>query len=66
MACDVDASTMEVAKTFWEKAGVSDRVEARLSKATDTLQELLDNGEAGTYDFIFIGESVAGARLPYL
>ena len=41
-------------KTFWEKAGVSDKIDLHLRPATETLQELIDAGEEGTFDFAFI------------
>lgn len=45
-----------MAKRYWQKAGVEDKVEARVGPAADSMRQLLDAGEAGTFDFIFIGE----------
>ena len=54
VACDVNAEWTAVARRYWAEAGVSDRVELRLAPAIQTLQSLLDNGEAGQFDFAFI------------
>jgi predicted O-methyltransferase YrrM len=35
-------------------AGVAGKVDLRLGRATDTLEKLLAQGEAGRYDFAFI------------
>lgn len=56
IACDTDQKVLEVAKRYWQKAGVEDKVEARVGPAADSMRQLLDAGEAGTFDFIFIGE----------
>ena len=51
---DVSEEWTNVARRFWDKAGVSDKIELRLKPARDGLQELLDEGHAGTMDLIFL------------
>lgn len=51
---DISEEFTAVAKRYWKKAGVEDRVELRLAPAMDTMQEMLANGEAGTFDMIFL------------
>lgn len=54
IACDVSEEFTSIAKPYWEEGGVTDKIDLRLQPATQTLQELLDNGEKNTFDLIFI------------
>ncbi len=54
VACDTNAEWTAVAKEFWQRAGVVDKVQLHLAPATETLAKLLKQGEAGTFDFAFI------------
>lgn len=54
VACDINSEWTKIARRFWEMAGVASKIDLRLAPALETLQLLLDTGEAGTYDFIFI------------
>jgi caffeoyl-CoA O-methyltransferase len=54
VACDISEEYTEVARRYWEKAGVADRIDLRIAPAAETLQALLDDGQAGTFDFSFI------------
>lgn len=53
-ACDVNSEWTETAVKYWAMAGVEDRIELRLDPAEKTLRQLLDQGEAGSRDFIFV------------
>jgi predicted O-methyltransferase YrrM len=54
VACDINPETTQVARRYWEKAGVAHKIDLRLAPAKDTLNSLLAQGEANHYDFAFI------------
>ncbi len=54
IACDVDEDWTTIARRYWEKAGVAERIDLRLAPATETLTALIDEGRSGTFDLAFI------------
>ena len=54
VACDVSEDFTNIARKFWAEAGVAHKVKLTIAPATETLQHLLDVGEADTFDFAFI------------
>ena len=53
-ACDVSEEWTSLARTFWDEAGVADRIDLNLAPAVETLDALLADGAAGSYDMAFI------------
>lgn len=54
IACDVSVDFTNIAKQFWMAAGVDHKIDLHLAPALTTLQKLIDEGEAGSFDFAFI------------
>ncbi|KAK9293136.1 hypothetical protein L1049_021122 [Liquidambar formosana] len=54
VACERDAKSLEVAKKYYERAGVLHKVDLRHGLAADALKSLILNGEACSYDFAFV------------
>jgi predicted O-methyltransferase YrrM len=54
LCCDVSEEWTRIARRFWAEAGVSDRIEVRLGPALGTLDALLADGRAGTFDYAFV------------
>jgi predicted O-methyltransferase YrrM len=54
VACDVSDEFTSIAHKYWQLAGVSEKIDLQIAPALDTLDRLLTNGEAGTFDFAFI------------
>jgi predicted O-methyltransferase YrrM len=54
ICCDLNREWTDIARSYWRKAGVEERIHLHLAPALDTLDRLLTEGEAGRFDLAFI------------
>lgn len=53
-ACDVSPEWTDIARRYWQEAGVADKITLRLGPAVDTLNALLADGQGNQFDAMFI------------
>jgi len=54
VACDVSVDFTEIARRYWDEAGVADKIELHIAPALETLDGLLKKGQAESFDFAFV------------
>ena len=60
IACDVSDEYTQVARRYWQEAKVAHKIELRLAPALQTLDALLAEGAAESFDFAFIDADKEG------
>jgi predicted O-methyltransferase YrrM len=54
IACDIDEEYTAIARRYWQEAGVIDKIDWRIAPALETLDQLITEGQANSFDFAFI------------
>lgn len=54
LCCDVNEKWTSMARRYWQRAGVDDRITLMIASAQQTLQNLISEGKGGGYDAVFI------------
>ena len=54
VACDVSEEWTAIAQSYWDEAGVADRIDLRIAPAVETLDALIAGGEIESFDLAFI------------
>lgn len=60
VCCDISDVWTNIGKTYWDEAGVADKIDLRIAPALETLNSLIINQEENTFDFAFIDADKTG------
>ncbi len=60
IACDIDEHWTFMGRDHWQRADVADKISLHIAPAQDTLAKLLENGQQGSFDAIFIDADKRG------
>lgn len=59
-ALDVNEDWTAKARGYWQEASVAHKIDLRIAPAQESLEQMIENGEAGHYDFAFIDADKTG------
>ena len=65
LACDINATYVDVGRPHWQAAGVAHKIDVQIGPALVTLDARVAAGEAGHYDFAFIDADKTGYDVYY-
>ena len=52
--CDINSDWTTMAQRYWQQAGVQRQIDLRIAPASETLQQLIQQGQSGQFDMAFI------------
>jgi hypothetical protein len=54
IACEISEQYTAIAQEFWQRAGVSEKIDLRIAPALETLDQLIAEGARESFDLAFI------------
>lgn len=60
LCCDVSEEWTSIARRYWAEAGVAEKVDLRIGQAAETLDGLLVDGDADSFDLAFVDADKSG------
>ena len=60
IACDINEEWTDMARRYWQQANVADNIDLQIAPALQTLNKLLGENKAGTFDLVFIDADKTG------
>ena len=60
VCCDVSTDWTSLARKYWDEAGVAHKIDLHVAPATETLDQLLADGEEAAFDFAFVDADKTG------
>src|SRR5580704_16428968 len=60
ITCDIDDRWAAVGQTFWQRAGVAEKIELKIGPAIKTLDDLKRDGAEESFDVVFVDADKEG------